>query len=224
MSAEEFGRLGEALDASLAVWERPQFLRWAQGPLQCLVPHDLLVCGMARGDTVQVEQFGFAAPGPPPDRLALALEQWQATERPLFLAVEEAGGGPRDFVLHGLRGADGRIAGFFAFGGLPRPRPARLEYLAEVLLPYLYCTYARVLGHKGERAPAPRWSGQTVTRREAEILGWIREGKTNDAIARILRLSPWTVKNHVQNMLKRLGVQNRAQAVSRALAERLIRH
>ena len=88
----------------------------------------------------------------------------------------------------------------------------------------VYCTYARALGRPGGRPPALRRLEQTVTRREAEILGWIQEGKTNGDIARILHLSPWTVKNHVQNMLKKLGVHNRAQAVSRGIATRQIRH
>jgi DNA-binding CsgD family transcriptional regulator len=56
-----------------------------------------------------------------------------------------------------------------------------------------------------------------VTRREIEILGWIKEGKTTSDIAGILNLSPFTVKNHVQNILKKLGARSRSHAVAQAM-------
>ena len=61
-----------------------------------------------------------------------------------------------------------------------------------------------------------------ITPREVEILGWIRNGKSNEEIGRILDISPLTVKNHVQKILRKLNVQNRAQAVARGIALRLI--
>ena len=228
LSAEDRERLGEIIDASLAVWERHQFYEWAQGLLQCLVPHDVLVCGVARGDAMQLDCFAAAplaeSARPRQDLLALALERWQASGKPVFLPADGGRGRPRHFALHALRGADGRTPAFFAFGGPVPADTARQAYLVEIVVPYVYCTYARVLGRLGGRPPALRRLEQTVTRREAEILGWIQEGKTNGDIARILHLSPWTVKNHVQNMLKKLGVHNRAQAVSRGIATRQIRH
>ena len=56
-----------------------------------------------------------------------------------------------------------------------------------------------------------------LTRREHEILGWIYHGKTNIEIGMILRISPLTVKNHVQKILRKLNVVNRTQAVGKAL-------
>ena len=61
-----------------------------------------------------------------------------------------------------------------------------------------------------------------MTGREIEILGWVQEGKSNQEIGVILNLSPLTVKNHVQKILRKLDVRNRAQAVSKATAMRLI--
>jgi DNA-binding CsgD family transcriptional regulator len=54
------------------------------------------------------------------------------------------------------------------------------------------------------------------------VLNWVREGKTNQEIAQILDISPLTVKNHVQKILRKLKVTNRAQAVARGIAARLI--
>jgi DNA-binding CsgD family transcriptional regulator len=54
--------------------------------------------------------------------------------------------------------------------------------------------------------------------REAEILKWIKTVKTNVDIARALELSPWTVKNHVQTILKKLSAHTRSHAVARAIS------
>lgn len=77
--------------------------------------------------------------------------------------------------------------------------------------------------HEDAPQGSARRPAAEVTRREAEVLRWIREGKSNADIAHILGLSPWTVKNHVQSTLKKLGAQNRAHAVSLAIAARLVR-
>src|SRR5215471_18156012 len=52
--------------------------------------------------------------------------------------------------------------------------------------------------------------------RELEILQWIAEGWSNRQIAEHLYLSPHTVKNHVHNILKKLRVQRRLEAIKYA--------
>lgn len=59
-----------------------------------------------------------------------------------------------------------------------------------------------------------------LTPREAEILFWITQGKSNPEIAIILTMQLVTVKKHVQNILQKLGVENRTAAL-RAVADRL---
>lgn len=54
-----------------------------------------------------------------------------------------------------------------------------------------------------------------LTRRELEVLGMLAEGETNARIARRLIVSEDTVKTHVKHILRKLGVHNRSQAVSR---------
>lgn len=51
-----------------------------------------------------------------------------------------------------------------------------------------------------------------LTVREQEVLEWIAEGKRNGEIAQILGISVFTVGKHVQNILKKLGVENRTAA------------
>jgi DNA-binding NarL/FixJ family response regulator len=55
-----------------------------------------------------------------------------------------------------------------------------------------------------------------LTAREAEVLFWIAQGKSNPQIAAILHNSPETVKKQVQSILGRLGVDSRVNAALRA--------
>jgi LuxR family transcriptional regulator, regulator of acetate metabolism len=54
-----------------------------------------------------------------------------------------------------------------------------------------------------------------LTRRELEVLSMLAEGETNARIATRLIVSEDTVKTHVKHILRKLGVHNRSQAVSR---------
>jgi DNA-binding NarL/FixJ family response regulator len=67
--------------------------------------------------------------------------------------------------------------------------------------------------------PAPRRGRQseTLTARESDILGLIAQGFSNKSIARMLNISPETVKSHVKRIFLKLGVCTRAAAVSRAV-------
>lgn len=57
-------------------------------------------------------------------------------------------------------------------------------------------------------------NGSQLTRRETEVLHWVKEGKTNAEIAIILSISPGTVKIHVEHILEKLGVANRHAAAA----------
>jgi LuxR family transcriptional regulator of csgAB operon len=52
----------------------------------------------------------------------------------------------------------------------------------------------------------------TLTKREVEILSTIAEGATNDEIADRFFISPHTVKSHLYNIYKKIGLSNRLQA------------
>jgi LuxR family maltose regulon positive regulatory protein len=55
-----------------------------------------------------------------------------------------------------------------------------------------------------------------LSRRETDILTLIAEGLSNKEIARSLDIGPETVKSHLKSVFTKLGVERRAQAVSRA--------
>jgi DNA-binding NarL/FixJ family response regulator len=53
-----------------------------------------------------------------------------------------------------------------------------------------------------------------LTRREFEILSLLSHGVSNKEIAERLGVSLFTVRNHLQNALPKLGAHNKAQAIS----------
>lgn len=56
-----------------------------------------------------------------------------------------------------------------------------------------------------------------LTAREAEILSWVVQGKTNPEIGIILGIQLTTVKKHLESIFAKLGVENRTSAVTLAL-------
>jgi len=65
--------------------------------------------------------------------------------------------------------------------------------------------------------------GDDLTGREREVLALLVEGLTNPEIANRLYVSDSTVKTHVSNILSKLGVATRTEAVSLALQKGLIK-
>jgi len=67
--------------------------------------------------------------------------------------------------------------------------------------------------------PAP---GDDLTRREREVLALMVAGMNNNEIAQRLVVSQATSKAHVSNILSKLGVTNRAEAIALALRRKLV--
>jgi len=63
---------------------------------------------------------------------------------------------------------------------------------------------------------------ESLSVRETEVLRLVVEGKDNATIAKELFISPFTVKNHISNILLKLRVENRLQAAVRAVRESLV--
>jgi DNA-binding CsgD family transcriptional regulator len=56
-----------------------------------------------------------------------------------------------------------------------------------------------------------------LTQREADVLLWISRGKTNREMAQILEISPRTINKHLEQVFKKLQVDNRTSAARIAL-------
>ena len=66
--------------------------------------------------------------------------------------------------------------------------------------------------HLKRPLPYERKNGSLLTDRESEILHYVSEGATNDAIATKLCISPHTVRTHLYNIFKKINVTNRMKA------------
>lgn len=62
----------------------------------------------------------------------------------------------------------------------------------------------------------------TLTSREIEVLEMVSDGKTSRQIGDLLYISENTVKNHIRNILDKLGLHSRNEAVLYAVRENLI--
>lgn len=62
-------------------------------------------------------------------------------------------------------------------------------------------------------------AGSPLTPREAQVLKLIADAKTNKEIALLLEISVETVKEHVQKILRKLGVPGRIHAGFRYLED-----
>jgi two-component system, NarL family, response regulator LiaR len=78
---------------------------------------------------------------------------------------------------------------------------------------------AQALVETANQPPAP---GLDLTEREREVLALMVEGLNNTQIAGRLTVSPSTIKSHVSNILSKLGVTSRTEAVALALRHKLV--
>lgn len=63
-----------------------------------------------------------------------------------------------------------------------------------------------------------------LTEREAQVLQLLSQGKTYKLIAGQLFIHPETVKSHLKNIYSKLNVHNKADAIMKAVHEKLIKH
>jgi transcriptional regulator EpsA len=136
--------------------------------------------------------------------------------------------GATQLLVHGVHDSDGRAISLFTFACRPGSVGPRQVYLAQLLAPSLHAAWVRTQLQRrteGGAASADKSPGHSVlTVRELDILKWIYLGKSNFEIGAILKISPLTVKNHVQKILRKLNVVNRTQAIGKALELRILNH
>ncbi len=110
---------------------------------------------------------------------------------------------------------------------LKNVRPELLfELLAGVFLGEIAITpagAAKILDEFFRRTRAvPAPDASPHTRREKDILQLVAQGSSNRDISTTLSIAEGTVKNHLHNILEKLHLQSRAQAVARAIRDGII--
>lgn len=248
LSPREQEYLLGAIEAAVRVRDLRQFFLWTQGQLQALLPHGLMLClQIDSGGAVQRVEAVHAGPldaatlralSNPAEGLAARLARHCGNSERLPAI---SGGGRRagDATLAAFRrelqalGFDhlvvhgsGPLAGtgsLFALCGWQSAPTARHAYFLALLLPYLHMALLRVRSAgKVQALPASVAMARPLSAREVEILGWVREGKSNFEVGVILGISAITVKNHLQRIYRILGVSNRTHALALCMALQLL--
>lgn len=106
----------------------------------------------------------------------------------------------------------------FSFAGRHIKYDDRTTAIIENAIPHLSVGLIRLTGAEKETtAFRPK-----LTIREIEVLKWIKEGKTSFDVSMILNISERTANFHMNNIMQKLDVVNRVQAVAVALEKRII--
>ncbi len=82
--------------------------------------------------------------------------------------------------------------------------------------------FSRIAELAGERVLKIPLSSVKLTLREVEIINLVAEGLSNKEIARRLSIEAQTVKNHIHNILDKLQLHNRLEAVEYARERKLL--
>jgi transcriptional regulator EpsA len=243
LTAEEGARLLRIISCAGLIGRHQDIYLWLAGELQEFLPHRILISAwgdFAHGNL----RFDLASglPGVRTGELARCsiddfvrecYGRWVTGGRqPLLLKTPGVGGAHarctcalhsalrtmRVTLVHGVR--DKRACDESIYIALDSGACAlvlgkdRWPVLIDALIAQIDAAFRRVAPLPLDTASEPRLNGSVLSRREREILAGLACGKTNVDIATALEISPYTVKNHVQRIFRKIGVRNRTQAAT----------
>ena len=229
----------DVISSSLAINTPEQFCAWAQGDLQHIFPHGMMIggIGLIENQGAQIQQLitcnfpheylqtlhetGGLSTSP-------VLIQWIRTRRPVLFEMSAHNcksvwldnvkrHGLHNMAAHGQSDVNSHTTSYFSFSKIPGKLTSRHAALLEMLMPHLHVALIRAFKGDQNRAGQLAPKLPALTERELEILKWLGSGKTNWEIAQVLNLSEYTIKSHVQRIFSKLKVNTRAQAVAKLL-------
>lgn len=251
LSPREQEYLLGAIDAAIKVCDARRFFLWTQGQLQALLPHRLMLCMQFDSHGVlqhteavhagPLDAISLRALTDPAEGLAGRLAR-HCRDSERLPAITGGGRRAGDLTLgvfrrelhalgfdHLVVHGSGQLAAggtLFALCGWQAAPSARHAYFLTLLLPQLHMALLRMATAQAAPGSARPVSTGVLARplsaREIEILGWVREGKSNFEVGLILGISPITVKNHLQRIYRTLGVSNRTHALARCISLQLL--
>lgn len=154
-------------------------------------PPDLILC-----DVMMPNMDGYA--------VLTALRMEPATARTPFIFLT-AKGEHADIRIGMNLGADDYLV-----------KPVRAEDLLEAIAARLERAQQQT-GFHADFSSATPLENLGLSAREAEILLWVAQGKSNYEVSVILGVTVATVKKHLENIFTKLGVDSRNAATFRAL-------
>ncbi len=128
-------------------------------------------------------------------------------------------------LVHGLSVPVHESVGVKSMLSLARDRPfnsSETEQKLTLECAHVIASVAHVAATKILLPKITHADTTALTRRERDCLGWAAAGKTSWEIAEILRISEHTAIFHLGNVMRKLGVSNRNQAVAKGLSLGLV--
>lgn len=244
LTEREMEYLFRIIESSTSICRRHQFFLWSQGELQSLLPHGMLICVFdeGSGQSISIEKFSrtniseilFSELCRPDGGIVFrVMSAWSAGKnQPFLLCPHNPGITYKHFAndlkrdnlervaAHGMFDANGRTSSLFALTQISGALTERHAYFLELLAPHMHMALVRMLFHERhhQHGAIAGKSRKLITDRETEVLRYVQMGKNNLEIGSLLKISPLTVKNHIQKILRKLNVNNRAHAVAKAMA------
>jgi DNA-binding CsgD family transcriptional regulator len=126
--------------------------------------------------------------------------------------------GLHSILVHGVRDERGGYDSLYVAmhsQAFSNGRPLdRYLALVDLLVSQLDVAFRRVAAFRFAADPVQVPSGEwcDLSSREQEVLEWICQGKANADIGAGLGISPFTVKNHLRRIFRKLGVRSRFEA------------
>lgn len=253
LSAEQRHVFMDVITESLRISQRTHLFNWLQGELQYLLGHEVMIFGIksSENDSYHFEYFTSTRYFNE-EQFNNVIEKdlglisqiskiWRETTLPLFVTDQEKldrfnnfsvinfsdpiikKSELKNFVIHGFGDSHSKISSIVIFGRLHKLPSINFGNILELITPHLHCALVRITSSRSNVVVNASTTPSIMTKRESEILQWLHMGKTNWEISSILDISQLTVKNHVQNILRKLDVQNRSQAAVKAAKLGLIK-
>ena len=245
LNPQEGRALIQGITSSIEVNTLDEFRAWISTDINRLFPHESLACGIGKINEAGAEIYHLVVINFPEGYIEDAssagqirspvMLRWSKEGTPQLFCRSNIGDGYdkewlanvdkygfRNIAAHGIRNPEGNVSTYFSFFNVPGTPNAHHVYLLHLIVPHMHVALTRALRQApGDVGRYIRWNFG-LTKRETQILEWLQKGKTNWEIGRILGLSHNTVKNHVQNIIAKLGANNRTQAVTKAITMRVL--
>ena len=127
--------------------------------------------------------------------------------------------GVQDNTTGMARAASAGVHDYLLEGSTGRQILDTLKNAASGKPPSPSTSYGKILASMRDRSSNP---AVDLTPRELQVLRHVGYGLSNDEIARSLKISIETIKEHVQNIVRKMGVQDRTQAAVWAVKQGLV--
>jgi LuxR family transcriptional regulator, quorum-sensing system regulator CviR len=146
------------------------------------------------------------------------LQFWEETYKK-YNCSKEFIAASKEYNLHngfafGIRNPKGTDGSLFSIAGKLNNHP-RNRFVLKNLAPHLHNAFHSVLS-------STKAQYFDLSKREKEVLNWIKVGKSSWDISVILSISERTVKFHVDNLMAKLNAVSRTHAVAIALSAGVI--